>query len=167
MAVANRAMNVYLNDHLAGAMLGSDLAEQIRQRHEGTPLGDLMASIAPEIEDDRQILVDMMERMEISKNPLKQASGWLAEKASRVKFSGVGSGEPDESAFMALELLTLGVEGKASMWKVLKEVQSHYQPLAAMNLDELIDRAGAQYAALERERMAAGALALADGADRS
>jgi hypothetical protein len=46
-------------------------------------------------------------------------------------------------------------------------VQSHYQPLAAMNLDELIERAGAQYAALERERMAAGALALADGTDRS
>jgi hypothetical protein len=154
-------MNVYLNDHLAGAMLGSDLAEQIRQRHEGTPLGDLMASIAPEIEDDRQILVDMMERMEISKNPLKQASGWLAEKASRVKFSGAGSGEPDHGAFMALESLTLGVEGKASMWRVLKEVQSDYQALASINLDQLIERAGAQHAALERERMAAGALALA------
>jgi hypothetical protein len=167
MAAANRAMNVYLNDHLAGAMLGSDLAEQIRQRHEGTPLGDLMATIAPEIEDDRQILVDMMERMEISKNPLKQASGWLAEKASRVKFSGAGSGEPDHGAFMALESLTLGVEGKASMWKVLKEVQSDYQALASINLDQLIERAGAQHAALERERMAAGARALADGADRS
>jgi hypothetical protein len=43
-------MDVYLNDHLAGAMLGSDLAEQIRDRHEGTPLGDVMGSIAPEIE---------------------------------------------------------------------------------------------------------------------
>jgi hypothetical protein len=160
-------MDVYLNDHLAGAMLGSDLAEQIRQRHEGTPLGDLMASIAPEIEEDRQILLDLMERMGISKNPLKQASGWLAEKASRVKFSGASSGEPDHGAFMALESLTLGVEGKASMWKVLKEVQSHYQPLASMNLEELIERAGAQYAALERERMAAGAFALAAGGDRS
>jgi len=35
-------------------MLGSDLVEQIRDRHEGTPLGDVMGSIAPEIEDDRQ-----------------------------------------------------------------------------------------------------------------
>jgi hypothetical protein len=38
--MADRAMDVYLNDHLAGATLGSNLAEQIRDRHEGTPLGD-------------------------------------------------------------------------------------------------------------------------------
>ena len=32
--MADKAMNVYLNDHLAGAMLGSDLAEQIRSERE-------------------------------------------------------------------------------------------------------------------------------------
>jgi hypothetical protein len=47
--MADRAMNVYLNDHLAGAMFGSDLAEQIRKRHEDTPLGDLMGSLAPQV----------------------------------------------------------------------------------------------------------------------
>jgi hypothetical protein len=34
--MADRAMDVYLNNHLAGAMLESDLAEQIRRRHEHT-----------------------------------------------------------------------------------------------------------------------------------
>jgi hypothetical protein len=161
--MADTAIGVYLNDHLAGAMLGSDLAEQIRQRHEGSPLGELMSSIAPEIEEDRQQLVDLMERMEISRNPIKQATGWLAEKASRVKFSGIGSGEPDQSAFTALETLTLGVQGKASMWKVLREVQNQYPPLASTNLDELIARADKQVGALEHERLATGALALANG----
>lgn len=160
-------MDVYLNDHLAGAMLGSDLAEQIRQRHEGSPLGELMSSIAHEIEEDRRQLVDLMDRLEISRNPIKQATGWLAEKASRVKFSGVGSGEPDQSAFMALESLTLGVEGKASMWKALREVQDQYPPLASTNLEELIARADKQFDALEHERLAAGARALANsGAQR-
>ena len=37
--MADKAMDVYLNDHLAGAMLGSDLAEQLRDENEGTPLG--------------------------------------------------------------------------------------------------------------------------------
>ena len=165
--MADRAMDVYLNDHLAGAMLGSDLAEQIRKRHEDTPLGDLMGSLAPQIEADRQTLVDLMERMDVSKNPLKQASGWVAEKASRVKFSGAVSGEPDHGAFMALETLTLGVEGKASLWKALKEVQGQYPPLGATNLDELIERAGAQHDLLERERLAAGTRALATNGDRS
>jgi hypothetical protein len=40
--MADKAMVVYLNDHLAGVMLGSDLAEQIRSRNRGTPLGELM-----------------------------------------------------------------------------------------------------------------------------
>jgi hypothetical protein len=34
--MAEEAMDVYLNDHLAGVMLGSDLAEQIPSRREGT-----------------------------------------------------------------------------------------------------------------------------------
>jgi hypothetical protein len=160
--MADLAIDVYLNDHLAGAMLGSDLAEQIRQRHEGSPLGELMSSLAREIEEDRLQLVDLMQRMGISRNPIKQATGWLAEKASRVKFRGIGSGEPEQSAFMALETLTLGVQGKASMWKALREVQNQYPPLAATNLEELIARAVKQVDALEHERLAAGALALAN-----
>jgi hypothetical protein len=165
--MTDRAIEVYLNDHFAGAMLGSDLAQSIRDRHEGTPLGEVMASIATDVEQDRQTLADLMDRMDMSKNPVKQAAGWVAEKASRVKFSGVGSGEPDQGAFMALETLTLGVEGKASLWRALKEVQSQYPPLGATNLDELIERAGAQHDLLERERLAAGTRALGTNGDRS
>ena len=110
--MADKPMDVYLNDHLAGAMLGSDLAEQIQKENEGTPLGDLMATLAAQIEEDRETLIDLMERMGTSKNPVKQATTWLAEKASRPKFSGMTSGEPEVGTFMALESLTLGVEGK-------------------------------------------------------
>jgi hypothetical protein len=39
---------------------------------------------------------------------------------------------------MALESLTLGVEGKASLWKALKAAASQYPPLEATNLDALI-----------------------------
>jgi hypothetical protein len=158
--MADRAIDVYLNDHLAGAMLGSELAEQIRDRNEGTPLGDRMRSIAAQIEEDRQTLLDLMERMGTSRSPVKQATGWVAEKASRVKFSGLASGEPERGAFMALETLTLGVEGKACLWRALKEVASRYPPLRSTNLDELIERAQAQHGALERERLAAGKRAL-------
>lgn len=92
-------------------MLGSDLAEQIRDGHEGTRLGDVMASIAAQVEEDRQTLLDLMERMGTSKTPVKQATGWIAEKASRAKFSGITSRGREHGAFMALESLTLGVEG--------------------------------------------------------
>lgn len=157
----DRAIDVYLNDHLAGAMLGSDLAEQIQAQSEGTALGELMKSLAPQIEQDRQTLIELMERLDSSKNPVKQATTWVAEKASRAKFSGMTSGDPELGTFMALETLTLGVGGKACLWTALKQVADQHPPIASMNLDELIDRAHAQQDALERERLAAGARALA------
>ena len=87
-------LDVYLNDHLGGAMLGGDLAEQIRDQSEGTPLGEVMTRLAAEIEEDRDTLVELMERVGASRNPVKQVTGWVAEKASRVKFSGATSGDP-------------------------------------------------------------------------
>jgi hypothetical protein len=153
--MADKAMDVYLNDHLAGAVMGSDLAEQLQEENEGTALGDLMSTLAPEIEKDRETLIDLMERMGTSRNPIKQATTWLAEKASRTKFSGLTSGEPEAGTFMALETLTLGVEGKASLWRALKAVAGKYAPLRSLDLDALIESAQAQHDALERERIAA------------
>lgn len=70
--MADRAMDTYLKDHLAGATLGADLAEQLRQRSEGTPLGEVMESIAPQIEEDQETLVKLMERMDTAQNPLSR-----------------------------------------------------------------------------------------------
>jgi hypothetical protein len=158
--MADKAMDVYLNDHLAGAMFGSDLAEQLQQENEGTALGEVMSSLAPQIEEDRELLIGLMEQMGTSKNPVKQATTWLAEKASRPKFSGLMSGEPELGTFMALETLMLGVEGKLSLWKVLKEVADRYEPLGSTDFRYLIERAQSQHSALERERVAAGKRAL-------
>ncbi len=153
--MADKAMDVYLNDHLAGATLGSDLAEQIHARNQGTTLGKLMASLAPQIEEDRQTLISLMDRMDGAQNPVKQATAWMTEKVSRAKFSGLTSGEPELGGFMALEALALGLQGKKSLWLALKEVHGQYAPLASVNLDELIERAQAQSNALEVERLAA------------
>ncbi len=158
--MAERAMDVYLNDHLAGATHGLELAQQIRDRHEGTPLGESMRSIAVEVEQDRDTLIDAMARLDVTRNPVKQATGWLAEKASRVKFSGVVSGEPDQGAFMALETLTLGVAGKACLWRALRAVAGEHPALASIDLDGLLSRAEEQQAALEAERLEAGRRAL-------
>lgn len=159
--MAHKAMDVYLNDHLGGATLGANLAEQIAEHAEGTPLADVMTRLHAEIEEDRDTLHDLMERVDVSRNPVKQATGWLAETASRVKFSGAASGDSGHGIFMALETLALGVQGKLSLWRVLREVRTAHPPLAVIDFDALIARAEAQYATLERERMAAGRAALA------
>jgi hypothetical protein len=153
--MADRAIDRYLNDHLAGATLGTDLAEHIRDHHQGKPFGEEMKSVAAEIENDRRTLLDLMERIGTQPNPVKQAAGWLAEKIAGVKFSGLLSGDPEQGAFMALESLMLGVEGKASMWRALKQVADEYPSLATTNLDELIERAESQKNTLQSALLAA------------
>ncbi len=156
------ALDTYLNDHLAGAMFGSDLAQQLKERSEGSPLGETLELLAPQIEEDRQTLIDLMERLGTTRNPVKQATMWLAEKASRVKFGDASASGTGLGTFMALETLSLGVEGKLSLWTALKEVADRYQRLASIDLDELIKRARAQRRALERERLTATRIALHD-----
>jgi hypothetical protein len=154
--MAGKPMELYLNDHLGGSTLGADLAKRIRDRSEGTALGSVMDGIATEIAEDRDVLQDLMDRLGITRNPVKQVTGWAAEKASRVKFSGASSGEPDHGLFMALETLRLGVAGKECLWRTLREVRGDYAELADVDFDRLIERASSQQLILEAERVKAG-----------
>ncbi|CAA9488460.1 MAG: hypothetical protein AVDCRST_MAG53-1144 [uncultured Solirubrobacteraceae bacterium] len=161
--MAHTALDVYLNDHLGGATLGTDLAGQLLERSQGTPLGVVMAQVAPQIGEDRQTLADLMERLGTARNPVKQATAWVTGKATRAKFGGATSADPEFGLFMALETLTLGVAGKLTLWKSLRDVAGEHPPLAATDLDDLIARAEAQYDALENERSSAGRRVLGDG----
>src|SRR4029079_12908432 len=59
--MAHKSLDVYLNDHLSGAIVGSNLAEQIAERAEGTPLADVMTPLAAEIAEDRATLEALMD----------------------------------------------------------------------------------------------------------
>lgn len=152
--MADKAMDTYLNDHLAGSTLGVDLAKHIRDRSE-PPLEALMATITAEIEEDRETLIELMERMGTPTNPVKKATAWMTEKMSRAKFSGLSSGEPDVGLLMALESLTLGVAGKECMWQALRRVADRYEALASTDFERLIERAQAQHGQLDAERVKA------------
>jgi len=154
--MADKAMDTYLNDHLAGAMFGSDLAGQIASQIDDAEHASRFRDLAGQIEADRQTLSALMDRLGAAKNPVKQAATWLAEKLSRVKLTGVSSGESQLGLFMAIETLSLGVEGKASLWRLLKDVSDRYPALNATELDGLIARAESQRELLEGERAAAG-----------
>lgn len=82
-----------------------------------------------------------------------------------MKFTFAGAGDPAVGVFLALEALTLGVNGKASLWKMLKEIKDQYPQLGSTDFDELIQRADTQHDALERERVAAGMIALENSAE--
>jgi hypothetical protein len=158
--LADKAIDVYLNDHLAGAMFGTELAAHVQAQNEGTPLGEVMASLTAQIEEDRQTLADLMAAMDTSENPLKEVATWVAEKASQAKFTGLTSGNHELGTMMALEALLLGVRGKAYLWRTLKAVAERYPEVAWPDFELLINRAEAQIVELEREHAQARMRAL-------
>ena len=72
--MAHRPIDVYLNDHLAGAPFGADLARQLEARSEGTDFPPEMSRLAAEIEADLDTLTDLMKRMGATPAPSKQVS---------------------------------------------------------------------------------------------
>jgi hypothetical protein len=153
----------YLNDHLAGAAFGTDLARQLVRRAKGTPLEGALDGVALEIAEDRQTLRDLMERMKVTKNPIKQAATWLGEKGSRVGLTVAALGSDRHfGLFLGLESLLLGVEGKATLWATLQALTDRYPELAALDLGALEARARGQRDTIETARITAGRLALAN-----
>ena len=163
--MAHRPIDVYLNDHLAGATFGADLARQLEARTEGTDFQPEMTRLAAEIEADLDTLTDLMERIGATRNPSKQVTAWVAEKASRLKLTGLTSGNDELGTFLSIEALSLGVEGKASLWTTLRELRGRYPELLSTDLDELLQRAQRQRQVLEAERLAGARRSLTTDAD--
>jgi hypothetical protein len=156
-----RPLDVYLNDHLAGSTGGVELAQHAAAQYEGKPLGSFFSDLLADIQEDQATLEDIMKHVGTQPNPIKKAGAWLMEKVSRIKLSTQSGGAPDLNALMLLETLEMGVDGKLSLWRALKEVADGYPQMADYDLDGLAARAESQIAGLEAERLKAARSALA------
>jgi len=152
------ALQEYLNDHLSAGSGAIDMAEHCREVNGDEPLAGFMATLVAEIQADHQILQDLMANLDATQNRVKQVAARMGEKVSRLK---LGSG--DLGNLLALESLSLGIEGKAGMWKVLELIDDGREAFASVDFDVLIERANSQRDAVERWRLAVAEVALKEG----
>jgi hypothetical protein len=152
---------IYLNDHLAGSTVGVELARRTRGSNEGTPLGEFLTALTVEIEEDRATLEEVMEAVGAGQDRLKVYGAWAGEKLGRLKLNGSLLGYSPLSRVVELEGLRLGVEGKACLWRMLRDLAD--PRLSGFDFDALIVRAERQRDELEQHRLEAGRLALEPG----
>lgn len=153
-------LDSYLNDHLAGSAAAVELVERIRDNNEGTALAAHMEGLLAEIEQDRDTLGAVMERLGVVRSAPKQAAGKVLEALSRLRLNEHVTGGEAVTLLMELETLSLGIEGKLSLWRALSEVKARPE-LADVDLAALATRAVSQRAGVERFRLEAAAAALA------
>lgn len=85
----------------------------------------------------------------------KVYAAWIGEKAARLKLNGHLLARSPLSGLEELEMLRLGVEGKAAGWRTLRVLAETDKRLDPGRLDELIARARRQADLLEELRMRA------------
>ncbi|MEA2149868.1 MAG: hypothetical protein QOD69_1698 [Solirubrobacteraceae bacterium] len=155
-------LHVYLNDHLAGATAGVELARKAAETHDGE-LGRFFTELADGISADFNTLTSLIDQMDAHASGAKEALAKIGSEVSEAKFSGESVDDPGFGTFLTLETLSIGVEGKLCMWKALKVVEGEYRELAAVDMDTLIERAQSQRDGIEGKRLEIAGSALAAG----
>ena len=133
---------IYLNDHRAGSTVGLELARRARGSNEGTQLGVFLEQLVAEIEQDRETLEQVMDAVGAGRDRLKATAAWAGEKVGRLKLNGRLLSYSPLSRVVELESLSVGIEGKACLWKMLRELGD--PRLAGFDFDALIARAERQ-----------------------
>ena len=114
-------LGIYLNDHLAGAQQAPSWRTGWRDRA-ATERTAARSRLAAEIGEDRAALLDILGALGIKVRRYKVGVAWVGKKAGRLKFNGRFFARSPLSDLEELEMLRLGVEGKAAGWRTLRSL---------------------------------------------
>jgi hypothetical protein len=148
-------LGIYLSDHLAGETVGVELAHRMARSHTGPAASTTMQSLAADIAWDRSALLQIMASLSIPVRVYKVCAAWIGEKAGRLKLNGRLRSRSPLSDLEELEMLRLGVEGKAASWRTLRALAESDPRLDTARLDSLMRRARSQADLLEELRIRA------------
>jgi hypothetical protein len=156
MPAAIDYLSTYLRDHRAGAELGVNLAQRLRDENAGTPYEDFLTLLARQIEEDVLTLDETMEAFGVDKATLKTAGAKVGEVLGRLKPNEHLTGYSPLSRVQELEMLRSGVQGKQALWDSLYEISETDDRLDPDGLRALVERADTQLDGLrEHHRTAA------------
>lgn len=148
----SKLLRIYLQDHMAAANAGVELARRLRGSNQGTTYGDELARLADEIDADRRMLEKIAEGLGFGRDRSKHLLAWAGEKAGRLKLNGQLTGYSPLSRMIELEGLIAGVSAKLSLWRSLLEVAPSEPRLDADELGRLVERGEDQRERLEELR---------------
>lgn len=152
----HRLLGIYLNDHLAGSVIGVERARAARSSNEGTEFEAPLELTCGQIEEDRATLETIMDELGIGRSKVKPALGWAGERLGRLKPNGQLRGYSPLGRVIDLEVLFLGISGKLRLWALLDELLEPDETTA--DLPSLIERANEQRTRIERLQLRAARL---------
>lgn len=148
----------YMNDHLAGSVVGVKVLERLIEGSESPADTRFFSDLHREIEEDRAVLTQLIERLGGQPSTIRRAGAWITEVLAQVKLRIDDPGGRRLTYLEALEGLALGILGKRALWTVLGAVRGQVPEVAGPDFDSLAVRAQDQHDRVEARRLAAGRL---------
>lgn len=158
--MADEHLATYLNDHLAGSVAAVELLEHLEVVHAETEVGRFAAELRADVEADRRELKAVMDRLDVGESRTRKASAWLAGKLTELKLRLDDRAGGDLHLLEACEALSLGIEGKRSLWRALAAAAEDAPALRVADYERLARRAEEQRSRVEGRRLAAARTAL-------
>lgn len=146
-----KLLSIYLNDHLAGATVGVELAARSARANRGRSpdISARIRALTEEIRADRRSLREIMAALGTKTAHYKVFAAWVGEKAGWFKPNAGLFRRSPLSALIEIEALYLGVQGKAAGWRTLLWAAEREPDLDAQHLRTLLHRAQQQLTELE------------------
>jgi hypothetical protein len=146
-------LDVYLNDHFAGAVAALEILETLEHHPDAPHLNRFAAELRSAIANDRDELELLMRRADIEKSTTRRAVGWLSEKAAELKVRVDDPRGGALRAFELIEIVALGIDGKRALWSALATVAVGVPELRDTDFTRLSQRAEEQRQAIEIHRL--------------
>ena len=140
-------LEIYLEDHLAGATAGAARARRLAEAEQHSPDGPALAAFADDVDLDREALLTLMAAAGIEPSRLKAGLAAIGEKLGTLKPNGRIIDRSPLSSIVELEAMQMAVRGKRSLWESLRTAMPA-ATAAPIDIDGLIGRADDQLAVL-------------------
>lgn len=155
-----KALDSYLNDHLAGAVGALELLAHWAKLYTGKPLGAFFTDLESEIKADQDTLRHLMRCLSVKESKVRQAGAWVAEKLGLTRSVIAGDEPGGLGLVLVLEGLIMGITGKQLLWRALDA--ANLPKAEGFDFKELQRSAGQQIERTEAQRIWAAQQAFPD-----
>jgi hypothetical protein len=158
--MSDEFLAIYLNDHLAGALVAVELLQHLERTYAGHAVEQFATVLRSDIEEDRRELRRLMSALNVAESRARQATAWIAERVTLMKLRLDDWAAGDFRLFEALEALALAIDAKRALWVALAEAAAQAPALRLLDYDLLVRRAVEQRGRVEARRLETALCAL-------
>jgi len=113
---SERRIRIYLADHLAVMLGEAELAQRCLRSNEQTALGEFLGRLHVEVQGQRAIVKDVLQRLGGRESLLKDSGAWVAEKLGRLKLNDTLLTYSSLSRLIELEGLSAAACARVMLW---------------------------------------------------